>query len=155
MAKEEINRVYISLGSNLGERKENLNKAIDLLNSRVGKVTNQSNYINTKPVDMKNADDFINACIEIQTSYNPLELLSQLKKIEIELGRQSNSKGKNESRTIDLDIIFFNQLIFNSEELKIPHPRYHLREFVLHPLSELNHKISDPCLKLTLKQLIN
>lgn len=155
MEKEKINLVYLSLGSNLGDKKKNLNKAIDLLNLRVGKITKHSSYITTKAVDMLDADDFVNACVELCTPLKPEELLNQLKKIEIELGRDSNSKGKNESRTIDLDIIFFNQLIYQSEELIIPHPRYHKREFVLIPLIEIAPNSYDPLLKLTLKQLIN
>jgi 2-amino-4-hydroxy-6-hydroxymethyldihydropteridine diphosphokinase len=155
VGKEELNCVYISMGSNLGDKKDNLDKAINLLNSKVGKVAKQSTYIVTKAVGMQNADDFLNACIELHTSLKPLELLSQLKEIEIELGRQSNSKGKYESRTIDLDIIFFNQLIFSSKELTIPHPKYHLRDFVLIPLLEINSNIIDPLIHLKLKQLIN
>lgn len=143
------------MGSNLGDKKNNLDKAIQLLNSRVGKITKQSKYIITKPVDIQNADDFLNACVEINTVLKPEELLIQLKKIEIELGRNIHSKGKNESRTIDLDIIFFNRLNYESKELKIPHSKYHLREFVLIPLSELDSNLFDPNLKLTLKQLIN
>jgi len=150
-----MNLVYIALGSNLGNKKENLDKAINLLNSSVGKVTKKSTYLVTKPVEMQSDENFLNACIELQTVFNPEELLNHMKNIEIELGRESNSKGKNESRTIDLDIIFFNQLIYNSNELKIPHPRYHLREFVLTPLMEISSNLYDPLLKLTLKQLIN
>ena len=150
-----MNLVYIALGSNLGNKKENLDKAINLLNSRVGEVTKKSSYLITKPVDMQSDEDFLNACIELQTVFNPEELLNHLKKIEIELGRKSNSKGKNESRSIDVDIIFFNQIIYNSNELKIPHTRYHLREFVLTPLMEISSNLYDPLLKLTLKQLIN
>ncbi|MBM3452457.1 MAG: 2-amino-4-hydroxy-6-hydroxymethyldihydropteridine diphosphokinase [Bacteroidetes bacterium] len=138
MDKEKLNLVYISLGSNLGDKKDNLDKAINMLHLRIGKVTKQSTYITTKPEDMQNAGDFLNACVEIYTIFNPEELLNQLKKIEFEFGRDPSSKGKYESRIIDLDIIFFNQLIYESNKLKIPHPKYHLREFVLIPLREIN-----------------
>lgn len=155
MEKDLINLVYLSLGSNIGDKKKYIDKAIDILNTRIGKITNQSKYHTTPAVDMPNADDFVNVCVELQTIFKPEELLNQLKIIEIELGRDKNSKGKNKSRKIDLDIIFFNQLIYCSKDLIIPHPRYHLRKFVLIPLIEIAPRICDPSLKLSLKELIN
>ena len=155
MGREEINVSYIALGSNIGDKKAHLDNAISVLNATIGKVTKQARYIETEPVEMQTKDLFLNTCIEFETALSAQELLRELKKIEEQLGRSANSKGQYESRTIDLDVIFFNQLIFQSKELTIPHPRYHLREFVLNPMHELNPNLLDPCLKLTLKQLIN
>lgn len=155
MAEKKLNRVYISLGSNLGNREDTIYKSIEQLNLQVGKVVKQANLIETEPVEMKNAELFINTCVELLTSLTVEELLNELKQIEINLGRSSQSKGKNESRTIDLDILFYNNLVYSTENLSIPHPRYHKRDFVLIPLLELNNNLADPRTKLTLKQLIN
>ena len=155
MGEKGLNLAFIALGSNLGNREENINKAIELINSTIGKVIKQAKNIETEPVDMYNANLFMNTCIEVQTSLNVEYLLEELKNIEINLGRPSNSKGKNESRTIDLDIIFYNQIIYSSENLTIPHPNYHKRDFVLVPMLELDNQFIDPKTKITLKQLIN
>lgn len=155
MGEKGLNLAFIALGSNLGNREENINKAIELINSTIGKVIKQAKNIETEPVDMYNANLFMNTCIEVQTSLNVEYLLEELKKIEINLGRPANSKGKNESRTIDLDIIFYNQIVYSSENLTIPHPNYHKRDFVLVPMLELDNQFIDPKTKITLKQLIN
>ena len=155
MGEKGLNLAFIALGSNLGNREGNINKAIELINSTIGKVIKQAKNIETEPVDMYNANLFMNTCIEVQTSLNVEYLLEELKKIEINLGRPANSKGKNESRTIDLDIIFYNQIVYSSENLTIPHPNYHKRDFVLVPMLELDNQFIDPKTKITLKQLIN
>jgi 2-amino-4-hydroxy-6-hydroxymethyldihydropteridine diphosphokinase len=155
VGREEINVAYIALGSNIGDRKAHLDKAISVLNATIGKVTKQARYIETEPVEMQTKDLFLNTCIEFETALSAKELLMALKKIEEQLGRSSCSKGQYESRTIDLDIIFFNQVAFQSTELTIPHPRYHVRDFVIYPLMEINDRIIDPKSMLSLKQLIN
>jgi 2-amino-4-hydroxy-6-hydroxymethyldihydropteridine diphosphokinase len=155
VGEKGLNLTFIALGSNLGNREENINKAIELINSTIGKVIKQAKNIETEPVDMFNANLFMNTCIEVQTSLNIEYLLEELKKIEINLGRPFNSKGKNESRTIDLDIIFYNQIVYSSENLTIPHPNYHRRDFVLIPMLELDNQFIDPKTKMSLKQLIN
>jgi 2-amino-4-hydroxy-6-hydroxymethyldihydropteridine diphosphokinase len=155
VGREEINIAYIALGSNLGDKKSHLDKAIQILNSTIGNVIKQADYIETEPIDMLSKDLFLNTCIELKTPLSAIKLLVELKKIEENFGRNPSSKGKNESRTLDLDIIFFNQLIYSSIDLTIPHPRYHVRDFVLYPLKQINEHFVDPCLKLTIKQLIN
>jgi 2-amino-4-hydroxy-6-hydroxymethyldihydropteridine diphosphokinase len=155
VGEKGLNLAFIALGANLGNREENIIKAIELINSTIGKVIKQAKNIETEPVDMYNANLFMNTCIEVQTSLNVEYLLEELKKIEINLGRSANSKGKNESRTIDLDIIFYNQIVYSSENLTIPHPNYHKRDFVLVPMLELDNQFIDPKTKITLKQLIN
>jgi 2-amino-4-hydroxy-6-hydroxymethyldihydropteridine diphosphokinase len=155
VGREEINIAYIALGSNLGDKKSHLDNAIQILNSTIGNVIKQADYIETEPIDMLSKDLFLNTCIELKTPLSAIKLLVELKKIEENFGRNPSSKGKNESRTLDLDIIFFNQLIYSSIDLTIPHPRYHVRDFVLYPLKQINEHFVDPCLKLTIKQLIN
>ena len=155
MGREEINTAYIAIGSNLGDKKSHLDNAIQLLNSTIGNVTKQADYIETEPIGMLSKDLFLNTCIELKTPLSAKELLDELKKIELDFGRKPSSKGKNESRILDLDIIFFNQSIYSSIDLTIPHPRYHSRNFVLYPLKQINEHFIDPSLKLTLKQLIN
>ncbi len=155
MAEKKLNRVYISLGSNLGNREKTIYKSIEMLNLRIGKVVKQARLIETEPIGMSNTNLFINTCVEVHTTLAVDDLLNELKKIELSLGRPSHSKGKYQSRTIDLDIIFYNECVFSTENLTIPHPRYHERYFVLIPLLELNNHLTDPRTKLTIKQLIN
>lgn len=155
MEEKQLNCVYISIGSNLGNRESTIYKSIELIDSLIGKVVKQAKLIETEPVDMNDSNLFINTCVEVHTPLVVEELLVELKKIEIKLGRSSKSKGKNESRTIDLDILFYNDIIYSTKNLTIPHSRFKKRDFVLFPLLELNNQLIDPKTKLTIKQLIN
>lgn len=147
--------VYISIGSNIGDREENIKKALDFIELEIGKLVRCATIIETEPVDMDCSDFFLNTCIEIQTCFEPFTVLDKLKKIEIKMGRDPIHKGLNQSRIIDLDIVFFGNYIVDSKELTIPHQNFRTRNFVLLPLIELNPFLTDPKTKLTLQQLIN
>jgi 2-amino-4-hydroxy-6-hydroxymethyldihydropteridine diphosphokinase len=147
--------VYISIGSNLGDREKNIEKALAFIESEIGRLVKCAAFIETEPVDMDCSDFFLNTCIEIQTYFEPFAVLDKLKKIEIKMGRDPLSKGLNQSRIIDLDIIFFGGHIVDSKELTIPHKNFRTRNFVLVPLIELNPFLTDPKTKLTVQQLIN
>ena len=124
---------YISLGSNLGERKEHIEKAIELLSPYIKKV---SAIIETDPLEM--ADDarkFLNAVAEIETELEPEDLLNILEDVEKELGR--TDKGMYKSRTIDLDILLYGSKKINTERLTIPHPSLKKREFLCELLQTL------------------
>jgi dihydroneopterin aldolase/2-amino-4-hydroxy-6-hydroxymethyldihydropteridine diphosphokinase len=127
---------YIGLGSNIGDRNKNIQLAIDKINQlRETKVTKISSIIETIPVGGPAQEKFLNAAIEIETLLSPRELLTHLQKIESALGRVRIVK--NGPRTIDLDILFYDDKKIREEDLVVPHPRIKKREFVLNPLKEI------------------
>ena len=131
---------YIGLGSNLGNRQENIRLAIDKINRlKNTKVTKSSSIIETEPAGCPPQGRFLNAVAEIQTSLSAQELLNSLQRIEKELGRVRTVK--NGPRTIDLDILLFEGQNINEKDLIIPHPRIKEREFVLAPLREIAPQI--------------
>ena len=129
--------VYIALGSNIGDKSMNLSSAIEEINTLIGEVTEVSSFFENEPQGFKSDNIFVNACIICKTNLNPLATLKELKNIEKKMGRKKNN-GVYKDRIIDLDIIFFDKLIYNSDKLTIPHKEYKNRSFVLIPLKELS-----------------
>lgn len=127
---------YISLGSNLSDRAQNLRDAIAKLRAH-GEVTNTSSFYETAPVEVTAQPHFINAVVELQTSESPHQLLQSLLAIEKSLGRDRATSPPKGPRIIDLDIILFGNQIIHDEHLTIPHPAMHQRRFVLEPLAEI------------------
>lgn len=143
--ERQWNTVYLSLGSNIGNKKENLESAIiNISKLQDTIVTKRSEIIETKPFGYTEQDDFLNACIEIKTLLFPNELLRKLLEIERIMGRERKIKWG--PRIIDLDIIFFNKEIIEEENLVIPHPYMEYRDFVLKPLEEINPYFVHPLL---------
>ncbi len=146
--------VYIGVGSNLGDKKRNIKKAIALLKEKC-KILKLSSLYKTEPVGYKNQDWFLNCAIKIKTRLNPKELFIFLKSIEKILGRAGTIK--NGPRTIDLDMLFYGNKIIKTKNLAVPHPRLHKRAFVLEPLEEicsgLVRPIVHPILKKSIKEL--
>ena len=129
---------FLSLGSNLGDKEENLRKAINLINEKAGKVTKTSSFINTEPWGFCSDNLFVNACIEIDTTLTPHELLAATKQIETEMGRKQKSiNGTYNDRIIDIDILLYGDITVDEENLKIPHPHMYERDFVMIPLKEI------------------
>ena len=129
---------YLSLGSNLGDRKQLLHTAINEIAERVGRVEAISSCIETEPVGFDSVHLFLNMAVRVTTELNPYELLKVLKQLERGLGRTRKSHdGVHYDRTIDIDILLYDNLEVNSEELQIPHPRMWERDFVMRPLKEI------------------
>ena len=129
---------YLSLGSNLGDRKQLLHTAINEIAERVGRVEAISSCIETEPVGFDSVHLFLNMAVRVTTELNPYELLKVLKQLECDLGRTRKSHdGVHYDRTIDIDILLYDNLEVNSEELQIPHPRMWERDFVMRPLKEI------------------
>jgi 2-amino-4-hydroxy-6-hydroxymethyldihydropteridine diphosphokinase len=148
---------YIALGSNLGDRQVNLDKAVMLLDTVDGvQVRRLSHLVETLPLSGGPADqgEYLNGVVEIQTTLSPLELLAALQQIEKSLGRDRTSEPRWGARTCDLDILLIGQTVMDCPELTIPHPRMHQRRFVLEPLSELSPQVSHPVLGKTAGQLL-
>lgn len=143
--------VYLSFGSNMGDRERQINDALNLLNTLPEtKVTKISSLYETAPVGGVEQDDFLNGVVALETNLSPIELLDNIQAIELKLNRVRKIHWG--PRTIDLDIVLFGDLVVDSERLKVPHPFMHDRSFVLIPLNEiapqaihpvLNKKISD------------
>ncbi|HDT15438.1 MAG TPA: 2-amino-4-hydroxy-6-hydroxymethyldihydropteridine diphosphokinase [Firmicutes bacterium] len=127
--------VYLGLGSNLGGRAANLRLAAARLGVTGVKITKKSRIYETSGLGVSGHPDYLNACLECFTEKGPEELLDTLESIEKEMGR--DKKGEKAPRIIDIDILFYGNIIFKSKTLKIPHPEIHKRKFVLEPFSEL------------------
>ena len=132
----KVHKVYIALGSNLGNKEENLNNAYSLLEENNIKITKKSEIIETKPYGGVPQDNFLNSVIEVSTLLNPVELMNTLLDIEKKLKRERVIRWG--PRTIDLDILLYDNEIVNEDNVIIPHYDMHNREFVLESLCEIN-----------------
>ncbi|MCK5542936.1 MAG: 2-amino-4-hydroxy-6-hydroxymethyldihydropteridine diphosphokinase [Desulfobacterales bacterium] len=147
--------VYISLGSNLGDKKRNLLSAIKFLKEHDKiRIIDISPFYRTEPVDYLDQDWFVNAVLKIETLLIPAQLLDVLKKTEIKL-KQGKKSIRFGPRIIDLDIIYYGEMIVNTKELVIPHPRMHKRCFVLKPLCDIETDIVHPVFKRKSKELLD
>ena len=130
--------VYLGLGSNLGDKEENIRKAIELIGLRVGLVVRQSSLISTEPWGFESDNQFVNAAVLCHTELSPREVLRATQKIEREMGRKHKSVGENYAdRIIDIDILLYDELRVDEPDLQIPHPLMLKREFVMRPLREI------------------
>jgi 2-amino-4-hydroxy-6-hydroxymethyldihydropteridine diphosphokinase len=142
--------VYLSLGSNLGDRAQNLNDALHRLES-LGHVIAVSSFYETEPVDLTSQPWFLNCAVKLDTEKMPKQLLSSILEIERAMGRRRQQwKGP---RTIDVDILLFGSAIVDTAGLTIPHPALHQRHFVLEPLAEIAPETRHPVLKRTVREL--
>jgi len=151
MAKNH--KVYISLGSNKGDRLKHLQDAVDLIFKTIGKLSIISKVYNTQAFGFI-SDDFLNCCVLLETELEAKLLLKALMDIEEKLGRTRTQSETYEARIIDLDILFFDDQVFNTKALKIPHPELHKRRFVLQPLNDIASKLVHPKLNKTVAELL-
>lgn len=147
--------VFLSLGSNLGDRVGYIQQATSLLNANNNiNIISTSSFYETEPCGMNSEHWFVNAVIQISTVFTPVELLNECKKIENLLGRKvDSSKNGYEDRNIDIDILFYDSLILNQEKLVIPHPLCHKRAFTLVPMLEIAENYVHPLLGKSIEQL--
>jgi 2-amino-4-hydroxy-6-hydroxymethyldihydropteridine diphosphokinase len=143
--------VYLGLGSNMGDRQQNLDRALDLLSQRL-RVTRVSSAYDTEPVGNVNQPRFLNLVCQVYTRLAPQALLALAKGIECKLGRTS---GTQQPRPIDIDILFYGDLVLDTPELVIPHPRLANRAFVLVPLTEIAPDLIHPVYRKTIKELLS
>jgi 2-amino-4-hydroxy-6-hydroxymethyldihydropteridine diphosphokinase len=148
--------VYLSLGSNMGDRAQNISRAIKALATQGVRIVRKSSLYETEPVDVRGGGWFLNCVVEAETDLMPRQLMNALLEIERSLGRQRGpvSKGLKEPRSIDLDILLFGSSVVSTPELEIPHPRMAERRFVLVPLVEIAPEAEHPVRKLTIADLL-
>ena len=132
-------QLFLGLGSNLGDRAENIRKAVLLIQERVGEVVRQSSLIETEPWGFESDHCFLNGVILCETTLTPRQVLRATQKIERELGRKIKTTSSYADRPIDIDILLYDDLTVNEPDLKIPHPLMHERDFVMIPLREIRH----------------
>ncbi|MBI5739163.1 MAG: 2-amino-4-hydroxy-6-hydroxymethyldihydropteridine diphosphokinase [Nitrospirae bacterium] len=147
-----MHTVYLGIGSNLGNREDNCERAIRLLTEHGTRITKRSSMLETEPWGVEEQPKFINMAVEAETSLGPEDLLRALKKIEEEVGRLPTSRWG--PRVIDLDILLYDDLTMKTGELEIPHPGISEREFVLKPLAEIAPDKVHPVLKKSIKSLL-
>lgn len=149
-----MERVFLLLGSNIGNKSKTLLEAIELLAIECGSITSQSKTYKSEPWGFESKDDFLNVAVELETNLEPYSLLESILDIENRLGRTRVEDGKYHSRTIDIDIIFYGERVIVSQSLIIPHPNMHLRRFVLLPLSEICPRLIHPTLNVSVATLL-
>lgn len=144
---------YIGIGSNIGDRVLQCEKAIsEILKEDRHRLLAKSSLFKTKPIGYTSQDCFVNGVIKIETDLEPIDLLRTLKTIESRLGRKETFRWG--PRTIDLDILFFDEIEVRLDEMKIPHPHLHERQFVLIPLAEIEPELIHPVLKKNIREIL-
>ena len=144
-------RIYLGLGTNLGDKELNLRVAVQKIEERIGKVISLSAFYATAPWGFQSDNNFLNAAAGVETSLSPFDILERTQRIEQEIGRLHKSHdGVYSDRLIDIDLLLYGDLILNTPTLTLPHPLMHERLFVMEPLAEIAPKVVHPVLKQTI-----
>ena len=150
----DYHTAYICVGSNLGDKLENCRRGVArLTRDASSRLVEESTVYQTEPVDYRDQDWFVNYAVKIETLLEPMDLLDRLKSIESEVGRIRSSV-RFGPRVLDMDIIFYDELVMDHGMLVIPHPRMHKRRFVLKPLCDIDPLIYHPVLGRTVQSLL-
>lgn len=147
-----MNKAYLLLGSNMGNRKKYLYSAIELITKNIGEIISKSAIYSTSAWGNENQSSFLNQAIHVNTNFSAEELLEGILYIEKKLGRER--KKKWEARIIDIDMLFFNKEIIHSKQLTVPHLHLHERKFALVPLTEIAKDFIHPVLKKSVKNIL-
>ena len=149
-----MNQVYLLIGGNLGDRFELLKSAGKGIEKQIGDIVKESSIYETAAWGFESENDFLNQVLLVKTDLKPKQILEQCQLIEKLLGRVRQS-GHYASRTMDIDILFYNDEIINEPDLTIPHPHLHKRRFTLEPLNEISPEFIHPRFKQTVRQLLS
>ena len=147
-------KVFLGLGTNLGDKRNNLLMAVTNIEEKIGKVTSLSSFYETEPWGFKSDNSFLNAALCVETSLEPAAILHIIKEIETDMGRMQKSTNKVYSdRPIDIDILLYDDMIMETDELTIPHPLMTERDFVMKPLVEIAEDTVHPVFNKKLKEI--
>ena len=147
--------IYLGLGTNIGNKEENLARAIEKLSLALGTCTAQSPFIESAPWGFESDNSFLHCCAAFDTALSPMEVLDATERIERELGRNTKSSGGiYHDRIIDIDLLLYGERVINSDRLTIPHPLMHRRDFVLQPLAEIAPNAIHPSTGKSIKTLL-
>ena len=147
-------RIYLGLGTNLGDKELNLRVAVQKIEERIGKVISLSAFYATAPWGFTSDNAFLNAAVCAETSLPPLEILSITQSVEQEMGRTHKSvNGEYKDRVIDIDLLLYDDLILDTPTLKLPHPLMQERAFVMEPLAEIAPDVMHPVLGKNIQEL--
>ena len=153
---EKLNSIFLSLGSDLENKISNLKEALFLIELKIGPIIKTSSVYESEPWGFESKTSFYNMALELNTELSPQDLLDTIQNIEKEIGRSKKSNQSTyESRLIDIDIIFYNDLIHSDSNLTIPHPLFQERNFVLYPLEEISPDKTDPKTSFSVRQLMH
>ena len=146
--------VYLGLGTNLGDKEQNLRMSIKKIEERIGNVVSLSAFYATAPWGFSSENSFLNAAVCVETTLLPLQVLEETQRIERELGRTEKSvNGLYADRLIDIDLLLYDDRVMDAEGLILPHPLMTPRRFVMEPLSEISPEVVHPVLQKTMKEL--
>ena len=148
-------KIYLGLGTNLGDKETNLNLAMDEIRKRIGEIVSLSAYYITEPWGFDSQNTFLNAVCIVSTVLSPSEALYITQSIEKDLGRLKKSvDGQYSDRPIDIDILLYDDIVLNTPNLVIPHPLMHQRTFVMEPLAEIAPELVHPVLHQKMKDIL-
>ena len=147
-----MNRTYLLIGGNVGNRLENMEKAAELIGAKAGEISKRSTMYETEAWGKSDQPAFLNQVLRVQTDLEPQALLETILGIEQEMGRMRQEKYG--PRTVDIDILLYNDMVLESDELSIPHPQLHMRRFALTPLAEIAASVIHPTLKKSIDELL-
>ncbi len=147
-----MNRTYLLIGGNVGNRLENMEKAAELIGAKAGEIGKRSAMYETEAWGKSDQPAFLNQVLRVQTDLEPQALLDTILGIEQEMGRMRQEKYG--PRTIDIDILLYNDMVLESDKLSLPHPQLHMRRFALTPLAEIAASVIHPTLKKSIDELL-
>ena len=149
-------RCYLALGSNLGDKRANLSRAVTLIRERVGRVVCLSRFYETEPWGYASANTYLNAVLEVETTLSPQEVLVITQTIERDLGREKKSMNREYfDRPIDIDLLLMDDIVVETDVLTLPHPLMHERLFVMEPMVEIAPTEMHPVLQKTICEIFN
>lgn len=150
-----MKKTFLSLGTNLGDKKKNLSRAVSYINNSIGHIIEISGIYETEPWGFETEDKFMNMAVEVLTSLKPLIVLEKCFEIEAKIGRERDDTKGYSSRVIDIDILFYDDVIESEPELTLPHPHIHTRRFVLEPLNEIAPTYEHPMIGACISDLLS